>query len=292
MGLISPLLHIAGYTWLDWDLNPDVVLLCLVLEGLYLYAVNYLRPALSDAGRIKRSRVLVFTLGVLTIYAASGSPLHGLADHYLLAAHMTQHVLLTLVAAPLLLAGMPGWLWQAALRLPGATPVAKYLTRPLVTIAVFNTALLLFHLPGPLDYQLSHWWFHLFAHVALVVAGILMWWPILSDVPELPRLSYPLQMGYLFVQSLLPSVMASFITFADGTIYPAYAQAPRIWGVSPIADQQIAGGIMKVGGSLILWAFIGVAFFKWFAKEEAEARSLPWPEVEEELDQMGLTTRR
>lgn len=287
-----PLLHLAGYTWLDWELNLDVVLLCLVLEALYLYAMVYLRPVLSDAGRVRRSRVLVFTLGVLTIYAASGSPLHGLADDYLLAAHMTQHVLLTLVAAPLLLAGTPGWLWQAALRLPGVMSFARFVTRPLVTIAFFNTTLLLLHLPGPLEFQLDQWWFHLFAHVVLVVAGILLWWPILSDVPELPRLSYPLQMGYLFIQSLLPSVMASFITFADGVIYTSYGEAPRIWGISPIADQQIGGGIMKLGGSIILWTFMGIAFFKWFASEEAEARSLPWPEVEEELDQMGLTTRR
>ncbi|MEX0800547.1 MAG: cytochrome c oxidase assembly protein [Dehalococcoidia bacterium] len=287
-----PLLHILGYQWLDWNFHLDVILLCLVMEAVYLYVVLYLRPVLSDAGRVRRTQALLFSLGVLTIYAASGSPLHDLADHYLMAAHMTQHLLLTMVAAPLLVAGTPGWMWQALLRQPGMMAVGRRITHPVMAIAIFNTALLMFHLPETIELQVEYWWFHLGAHIALVCAGLVLWWPILSQSPELPRVSYPLQMGYLFAQSLLPSVMASFVTFADSVVYSSYADAPRIWGISPIADQQIGGGIMKVGGSLILWAFIGVAFFKWFAQEEAEARGLPWGEVQAELDEMGLTARR
>ena len=144
-------------------------------------------------------------------------------------------------------------------------------------------------LPPAVDLALRHHAFHLFAHSLLVASGLLMWWPILSEVPELPRLSYPLQMGYLFLQSLLPAVMAAFITFSDRVVYPFYEDAPRIWGLSPTEDQQIGGLIMKLLGSLILWAFIAVAFFKWFEREEAEAQGPRWREVEEELDRIGLT---
>ncbi|MFQ5859844.1 MAG: cytochrome c oxidase assembly protein [Anaerolineae bacterium] len=283
-----PLLHIGGYQWLDWDLHPDVVLLCLLLEGAYLYTVRHLRLRISDAGRVKRSQVVAFSLGVLTIYAASGSPLHELSENYLVSAHMLQHVLLTLVAAPLLLMGTPAWLWQALLRGPRMMQAARLLTRPLVAFALFNVMLLLLHLPPTVDLQVRQWWFHLFAHVLLVGSGLLMWWPILSPLPELPRLSYPLQMGYLFLQSLLPAVMASFITFSDRVVYPVYAEAPRIWGISPISDQQIAGLIMKLLGSFILWSFIAVAFFKWYEREEVEARGPRWSEVEEELGRLGL----
>lgn len=281
-----PLLHIGGYEWLDWELHPDVVLLCLVLQGTYLYAVTKLRPRISDAGRVKRSQVVAFSLGVLVIYAASGSPLHRMADEYLVSAHMLQHVLLALVAAPLLLAGTPAWLWQALLRRSGLMRTTRLLTHPLMALAVFNAVLLLAHLPSTIDLQLREGWLHLLVHVALVSAGLVMWWPILSQVPEAPRLSYPLQMGYLFLQSLLPSVMASFITFADRTVYPIYAEAPRIWNISATGDQQIAGLIMKLLGSLILWSFIAFAFFKWYAREEAEARGPHWREVEQELDRL------
>jgi putative membrane protein len=285
-------LHIGGYRWLDWDVQPDVILLCLALIAGYVYAITWLRPRISDAGRVKRSQVVYFSLGVLTIYAASGSPLHDLADVYLASAHMLQHVLLTLVAAPLLLAGVPGWVWQALLRLRGVMPVARVLTHGLMALAVFNAVMLLVHLPSAVDLQLREWSFHIFVHTTLVGAGLVLWWPILSNVPELPRLSYPVQMGYLFLQSLVPAVMASFVTFSDRLVYPAYAEAPRIWGISPMDDQQIAGGIMKLLGSLIIWSFIAVVFFRWFEREEAEARGPRWPEVEDELHDLGLTAKR
>lgn len=289
-----PLLHVGagGPSWLDWSLEPDVLLLCLALEWGYLYAVSQLRLRISDAGRVKRSQLVSYSLGVLVIYAASGSPLHDLSETYLASAHMLQHILLMLVAAPLLLAGIPAWLWQALLRVRGAMPVARLLTRPLVAMAIFNTVLLLTHLPSVVELQVRQWWFHLLVHSAQLGSGLLMWWPILSSVPELPRLSYPLQMGYLFLQSLLPSVMASFVTFSDRVVYSVYAEAPRIWGISPISDQQIAGGLMKLLGSIILWLFIAFAFFKWYAREEAEAQGPRWDEVREELGRLGLTTKR
>ena len=285
------LLHIGGYEWLDWGFHPDVVLLCLVLQGSYVYAVTKLRARISDADRVDRSQVAVFSLGVAVIYAAAGSPLHRLAEEYLVSAHMLQHVLLALVAAPLLLAGTPAWLWQALLRGLGLMRVMRLLTHPLLALAVFNAVLLLVHLPSAIDLQLREGWVHLLAHVVLVGAGLLMWWPVLSRVPEAPRLSYPLQMGYLFLQSLLPSVMASFITFADRTVYAFYAEAPRIWNLSPTGDQQIAGLIMKLLGSLILWSFIAVAFFKWYAREEAGERGPHWQGIEEELGRLGLTKK-
>jgi putative membrane protein len=170
--------------------------------------------------------------------------------------------------------------------------VARVLTHPLLAFAVFNATLLLTHLPPVVDLSLRHHFFHLFVHGALVATALLMWWPILSSVPELPAISYPAQMAYLFLQSLLPAVMASFITFSDSVVYSFYGDAPRIWGISPIADQQIAGGIMKLLGTLIIWSFMAVVFFRWYGVEEAEARGPRWSEVQEELDRLGLKTHR
>ena len=288
-----PLLHIGGYEWLNWQLHPDVVILCFGLLGAYLFTVRYLRRRLSDAGRVNRSQVVAFLLGVATIYAASGSPIHDLADQYLMSFHMLQHVLLTMVAAPLLLVGTPGWVWQAVLRNRRLLPIARLVTKPIVAFALFNAALLMFHLPVTIDIQVRLWGFHLFAHIALVTTGVIMWWPVFSNVPELPRLSYPMQMAYLFVQSLLPAVLAAFLTFSSGTIYTFYDTTPRIWGLTPLDDQQFAGLIMKLLGSFILWLFIGIAFFRWFVREEREAKGSPsWQEVEHELDQMGMGGRR
>ena len=287
------LLHIGvgGSSWLDWVIQPDVLLLCALLGWAYFYTVTRLRERVSDAGRVKRSQAVSFSLGILMLYAATGGPMHQLADTYLASAHMLQHVLLMLVVAPLLLAGIPFWVWQALLRRPGVLPVARTLTHPVVALAVFNAVLLLTHLPSAIDLQLHQPWAHVLVHVSQVGAGLLMWWPILSSVPELPRISYPAQMGYLFLQSLLPSVMAAFITFSDTVIYTFYEEAPRIWNLSAISDQQIAGLIMKLLGSLILWSFIVVVFFRWYEREGVESRGPRWGDVAGELEELGLTKR-
>ncbi len=284
------LLH-AGTTtnWWHWHVHPDVLLLCIFLLAAYLYAVTQLRASVSDAGRVRRSQIWCFSAGVGVIYLAAGTPMHDVSENYLLSAHMLQHSLFTLVAAPLLLAGIPGWLWEVPLRSKYVLAVAKVIVHPLVILFVVNGTLLITHLPFAMDFSLNHHSFHFLVHVLLLGTALLMWWPILSDVPALPRYSYPLQMAYLFVQSLIPSVLASFITFADSPVYSFYEQSPRLWGLSAVADQQIAGGIMKVMGSLILWSFIAVAFFKWYNREQQAEQEPRWQEVQEELDRMGLT---
>jgi putative membrane protein len=138
------------------------------------------------------------------------------------------------------------------------------------------------------NFALTHHWFHLVVHVGLVAAALLMWWPVLSPLEELPRLSYPLQMGYLFVQSLIPSVLAAFLTFSSGVFYEYYASAPRLWGLTPVEDQQFAGFVMKILGSLILWGFIGLAFYRWYQRDVADQADPRWEQVREELQRLGM----
>jgi putative membrane protein len=133
---------------------------------------------------------------------------------------------------------------------------------------------------------------HFTAHAGLVASAIVMWWPVLSPVPELPRLPYGGQMVYLFIQSIVPTVPASFLTFAGEPIYGFYETVPRPWDISVLTDQRVAGLIMKIGGGLLLWGVIATLFFKWFAEEETEGKDvLKWEDVEHELHEMGLTER-
>jgi putative membrane protein len=291
--MLSVPLHVqVGDSWYTWHAHPDVLILIAGLLVAYWYAVVVWRPHIPDAGRVKRTQVACYLLGVATVYVAAGTPIHEIGEGYLLSVHMTQHLLLSLVAPPLLLAGIPTWLWEALLVRKRVLPVARVLLNPLVAIGFFNAVLVITHLPEVMNYNLTHHWAHFVAHVVIVSSSVVMWWPVITSVPNLPRLSYPYQMAYLFVQSLIPSVVAAFIVFTPGAAYSYYETAPRIWGMSPVEDQQWGAFVMKIVGSLILWAFIGVAFFRWFAREEAEARGLPWHEVEEELHEIGVTPRR
>lgn len=284
-----PLLHVARQSYaFSWQLQPDIIALAVGMLAAYWYAVTRLRKDIYDAGPVTRRQIASYTLGVLSIYAVSSNPVHQLAEGYLASIHMTQHMVYTMVAPPLLLFGLPAWLLRAPLRSPLVFRIARVLTLPLLAFILFNAVQLLTHLPVAVDLALNVHWFHLVVHIALVAAALLMWWPILSPIDELPRLSYPLQMAYLFVQSLLPSVLAAFLTFSDGVFYKFYGAAPRTWGLSVIEDQQFAGFVMKVAGSLILWSFIAYAFFKWYAQETADAREPAWDDVKEEMRTLGL----
>ena len=289
--MLVPLLHAAdGPYHFTWHLHPDVVLLCLALLAAYAWALLVLRESISDAGRVRRSQAVLFVAGVGTLYLVAGTPVHDISEQYLLTAHMFQHTVFVMISAPLLLAGTPGWLWQALLRQPGMLRIGRVLAGPVVAFAIFNALTVVTHLPEVANYALETHWFHLAVHVSLVATAMLMWWPVLSIVHELPRLSAPLRMAYLFVQSLIPTVVAAFVTLADGAVYDFYAQAPRMWGLSAVEDQQVAGGVMKIMGSLILWGFITVIFFQWFYREQRESQGPAWREVEGELEALGLTT--
>ncbi|MBI2723439.1 MAG: cytochrome c oxidase assembly protein [Chloroflexi bacterium] len=292
--MMTPLLlHAASGPYrFAWHAHPDVILVCVGLLAAYFYVGTRLRHGLSDAGRLPRRKVALFVSGVFALWAVAGTPVHDISEQYLLLFHMTQHTVFILVAAPLLLAGIPAWMWQALFRVKGVLPVARVVTHPIFAFSVFNGVLVLTHLPVSVNYSLYHHWFHFLVHTALVLSAVAMWWAVLSEVPELPALSAPLKMGYLFAQSLLPAVLSSFVTFADGTVYSFYETAPRMWGLSPVVDQQIGGGLMKVFGSVILWTFITVVFFQWYNREDAATKGPDWDDVNEELESMGLTARR
>lgn len=275
--------------WYAWHTHLDVITLCLGLLVAYWYAVVVWRPHIPDAGRVQRQQIALYCTGVAVVFLAAGTPIHDIGEHYLLSVHMTQHLLLSLVAPPLLLAGVPTWLWEALFVRKGVLPVMRIVLNPVVTFGFFNAVLVGTHLPESVNFALNHHWVHFFVHGLIVSSALMMWWPVITDVPGLPHLTYPFRMMYLFLQSLVPSVVAAFLTFATGPVYSFYATAPRIEGISIVTDQQLAALVMKLFGSLILWGFIGVAFFKWYEREEAEARGLSWPEVEEELQELGLT---
>src|SRR3989442_13357066 len=130
--------NIGGVEWLDWHLHPDVVLLCVTLLGAYFYAINVLRPRLSDAGRVKHSQIALYLCGVLVIFIATGTPIHDLSEQYLLSVHMVQHLLLTLVAPPLLIAGVPSWLWRAMLGGRHVPPLTQMRVLPLGKVGGVN----------------------------------------------------------------------------------------------------------------------------------------------------------
>lgn len=277
---------------MTWHLHPDVILWTGAIVAVYWYALRTIGRATGN--RATRGQVTWFALGVLVLYIGAGTPVHDIAEQRLFLVHMVQHMLFTLVAPPFLLMGTPGWLVEGLVSGGRRLAVARFFTKAPVAFALFNVLIAITHLPPMVNASLEHHILHYVLHVLLITSATLMWWPVLSPTTLLPRLAVPVQMVYLFLQSLVPTVLASFITFAGTPVYDFYASVPRMWGMSVVEDQRNAGLVMKLGGGVILWIAIGVAFFKWVAREDETSRrpDLRWEEVEEELGRMGLSGPR
>lgn len=274
---------------IGWHPHPDVWLLVAALGGGYVWAVRRVGPRMVHPIErvVTRGQAVAFGLGLSSILAVSTWPVHDLGEH-LFTAHMAEHLVLALVTPPLLLGGMPAWMWRRLVE--PVLGAARVLTRPFVALVAFNAMLAFVHAPFVVELMLRSEPLHLVLHAVLFGAAVLMWTPVLNPLIELPRLSYPGRMFYLFLQSLVPTVPASFLTFGESVIYRPYAEVTRLWGLSAITDQQIAGLLMKIGGGFLLWGFIAVYFFKWFAVEDREGIDvLEWGKVERDLDKAELT---
>src|SRR6185312_14827362 len=224
-----------------------------------------------DTGEMTTPHVRrLFLAGMAVLFVGSMWPLHDLAERVWYTAHMVQHLLYTLVAAPMLIAGIPAWMWRKVLSPPGVERAWRTITRPLIATLIFNGVLLITHWPVIVDTAVVHEPLHFLLHVVLVGSAIVMWWPIMSPLPEMPPLTPPVQMLYLFVQSLVPMVPASFLTFGHQPLYHVYETFPRLLGIPALTDQLIAGLIMKLVGGLIYWGFIVAIFFRWEARERTE----------------------
>lgn len=283
----------AGSGW-TWHAHPDVWALAALTVVAYAVAVRVVGPTKVAAGEsvVSRRQVVLFGLGVFALWAHSDWPIHDISENYLYSVHMVQHVGFTLIAPPLLLLSLPAWMWRwLFVDRPRVHAVVRRLAKPLAAGILFNVVAVLTHWPLIVDYTLYHHASHFFVHAGMFLVAVLMWMPVVNRQPELPVTSYPVKMMYLFLQSVIPTIPASFLTFGDTVLYKFYAHAPRPFSISALEDQQLAGAMMKVYAGSILWGIIVLVFFRWYAREQTRERRdealpnvLTWDDVERELE--------
>lgn len=227
------------------------------------------QAASALAQRFSSASPALFHAGLAVLFLSLNGPLHDLSDTYLFSAHMVQHLLLTMVVVPLLLLGTPGWMLRPALRSPTVARVARVLTRPALAYALFNVTMLAWHLPPLYNLAMAQHGVHIVQHLFFLVTATLAWWPLLSPLPELPRLSHAMRLLYVLLLMIPMNVIGLMITYADEVLYPAYEAAPRILSLTPREDQLVGGLIMWIPGTFILIAVATVMFFRWAKVEEA-----------------------
>jgi len=268
-----------GWLWSDWSLEPTVVLGVLVLAAGYLVLTGPRRRRSPGSAErpVSGGQRAAFLSGVLTLFVALAPPLDDWADHFLLSAHMVQHLLMTLVVPPLLLLGTPAWLLEPLRRRAPVDRLGRILTRPVVAFALFNAVFILWHMPVLYDATLQNEGVHVAEHLLFLSTGVLAWWPVVGPQPGWPRLSPPLQCLYYAAQTIPGGIVGAFITLADPGLYQPYVAARRIFRIDLATDQEVAGLLMWVVTSTIYLVLITIIFFRWAGREDAAERSAVAP---------------
>jgi putative membrane protein len=250
-----------------FELHPEVLVLVAFLIGSYTYMVRSIGPAAVGVGErpVTRRNVWSFVAAMAMLLAASWWPLHDIGEQYLYSAHMLQHMMLSYFLPPLVWLATPEWLLRALIGQHHIYGAVRWLCHPVVAAVAFNLAVMVTHIPGVVNGSVDSGALHYALHVMVVTTSLLMWMPVCGPIPEF-RIGTAPAMIYLFLQSVVPTVPAAWLTFAEGAVYHRYGeQRLRLWGVSVTSDQQLAGAIMKTGGSIFLWTIIVTLWFKRFS---------------------------
>lgn len=279
---MSALATVTSTGLVGWRPHPEAWVMVLGLVAIGWYTTRVIQPKAVALGHqpVTRRQKLWYVAAVLGLWLASDWPVHDVAEEQLYVVHKAQHMLLSLILPAMFLLATPRWLVH--LVAPPGSRLWGWLrtgTKPLVAGLVFNALTVSLHYAGLVQLSLDYGPVHFGLHMAVFVAGLMMWTPVCGPVEEW-RLSPPAQIFYLFLMSMLPTVPGGWLMFAERVVYEAYDTPERLWGIDALVDQQMAGALMKLGGGFLFGKVIIVVFFSWAASEQRQqeaARRRPRP---------------
>lgn len=267
----------------DWRLEPP---LFAIAAAALLYVLGLRKRASRSRG--PRTEATLFAAGLIALVLAYDSPLAALDDE-LFWVHMTQHMLILAVAPPLILLGRPWATIARALPLGLRRPIARGLARgawsaplrtagrrltgPVPALALFTGTLVAWHVPALYDLTLRSLAVHELEHALFLATGLLYWSQLIDSPPFRSRLGFPQRALYATFGMVVCSALGIVLAFASSPLYPGYADLEsRPGGISALADQHLAGGIMWVPGSISFTAAIVFFAYRWLEESAQEGR--------------------
>lgn len=242
------------------------------LGPLLVLAVAYGVRArtLARRGRpVPAWRIGLFSLGVALLVLALASPVAAVGEDELFSVHMAQHLLLGDLAPLCLLAGLTGPLLQPLLAVVPAHRL-RQLANPVVALPLWTLNLVVWHLPLLYEGAVRHSLVHALEHICFFTAGVIMWLPVLETLPAPEWFGTGAKLAYIVCIRLVDTIIGNVFIWAGAPVYGVYARGQEFLGLSPEADQSLAGAVMMLEGSLvtivaIAWLFLRLA-------EEGDAR--------------------
>jgi putative membrane protein len=288
----------AASLLLGWTWEPVPTLAIVVTVAWWLWAVRRV-DAVHPRNPVPRRRTVAFLAGMLAIAFALISGIERY-DTILFSVHMIQHVLLMLVAAPLLALAAPVTL---VLRLSSAetrrrwllpilhSRVVRFVAHPIVAWLMFTGMMWATHFSPLFNASLEDPLIHDVEHMLFLSGALLFWWPAVALDPAPWRMSHPARIGYLFTQMTQNTFLAVVILNATTVLYPHYASLVRPWGMAALEDQRLAAGIMWIVGDAIFLTAILAVVAGWM-RAEARNEAREDRRADEELTQIRLRERR
>jgi putative membrane protein len=253
----------------SWTFEPAVVLWLTAFAAIYIGGLFRLWSTAGAGKGISRAQAAAFAGGWLTLVAALMSPLDRISD-WLFSAHMIQHELLMVVAAPLVAASSPlvaaTWIVRRRVQIPWRLhrPVMILATAPAFVWGLHAIVLWVWHLPVLFEGAMAHESIHVFQHFSFFMSACLFWWGLAHG--RYGRLGYGAAVLYLFATGLHSGILGALLTFSPEIWYPVYASTTAAWGFTPIEDQQLAGLVMWIPASLVFLVG-GLIFFAGWLRE-------------------------
>lgn len=217
-------------------------------------------------------RIALFGTGLGLLVLAFASPIEAIGQEELFTFHMVQHVLIGDLAPLALLAGLTGAILRPILALPIVERL-RVLAHPLVALPLWALNLGFWHLPFAYQGALRHDALHALEHLCFFVTGVLMWAPVFETLPAPAWFGTGAKMGYVVAVRLYETVIANVFLWAGGVLYPFYERGEELWGISPEADQALAGTVMMIEGSIVTMAALAWLFLR-LARESELRQSL------------------
>jgi putative membrane protein len=268
----------------DWNLDPVLLAALLALLGGYLLLIGPLRERFGLGEAVSRGKVIVFVLGWLVLALSVLSPLDTIGRRYLFTASALQLLFITSLAAPLLLAGLPEWLITRLLPTQALRKMTRGFWFAFAAIALFNGAILLWQVERLFEASLQDNGLHNLRLLTLLIAGSINWWPLLTPLDRHTRFASPFQIFYIAAESVPLDLFGLACIFVGTVFYPTYANAPRLFGISAMTDQALAGGLLAIPNNLVDLILMSVVFFGWIERSDRAQRER---EAAGELDHLA-----
>ena len=286
-----------------WELSPYVLIPLAAILGAYLVG-SWRLSSRTKYPTATGARDLLYFGGFAALLVALVSPI-GVYARDLFFMDMVQHLLLMMVAAPLLLwaspmanilwafpQGVRHWLGGTVNRSGVLRRILQGATVPIIAWLIFVVTIWVWHAPATYNAALASEGVHTLEHLTMFGAAVVFWWPVIGPAPIRSYLPHPLRFLYLFLALFQNIILGAILTFGDAPVYSHYENAPAHWGIDSAFDQQLGGILMWIPGAMMYFTAMAILFFAWLEQEERQ--SAKWQKAQEArrryLAQMGAHT--